>query len=90
MDAVALCLHNRAQVFKINNRILSHRTISAGVPQGSVLSPVLQYIPCTLMVVFHTVNQLKKIKFTDDTIIGLITENYENDDYRKMVSTMIE
>lgn len=69
-------LTNRPQSVRIGNLSSSTLTLSTGVPQGCVLSPLLYSLFTYDCIPLHGTNTI--IKFADDTtVVGLIKDNDE-------------
>ena len=69
-------LSNRRQCVKIDNSKSALRDISTGVPQGSILGPILFLIQMNDLPNFS--NSVECNMFADDTTITLQENNYEN------------
>ncbi|KAK2905569.1 hypothetical protein Q8A73_009512 [Channa argus] len=79
-------LTGRPQSVRIGNNISSTTTLSTGVPQGCVLSPLLFTLLTHNCVAMHSLKHI--IKFADDTtVVGLISKNDESA-YRKEVQRL--
>ena len=76
-------LSNRTQQVKINRITSSNETTKAGVPQGSILGPIL-FIVFTADL-HHHLSDLKIVSYADDTQI-LITGNSDEDIKKKVES----
>ena len=62
-------LHNRQQFVKINNSISNYKRITCGVPQGSIIEPLL-FIPY-INDLYKALNETHCILFDDDTNVFL-------------------
>ncbi|GAA6112005.1 RNA-directed DNA polymerase from mobile element jockey-like, partial [Tachysurus ichikawai] len=80
-------LMNRSQSVRLNTVTSSSLTISTGVPQGCVLSPLLYSLFTHDCIPVHTSNSI--IKFADDTtVVGLIEGNDETA-YREEIQHLV-
>ncbi len=68
-------LVNRPQQVKLGHHLSSIRTLSTGLPQGCVLSPLLYSLYTFDCSPIHPENII--VKFADDTTVALITEGNE-------------
>ena len=79
IDALKLIydyLSNRKQRVKINETFSSWKDIEFGVPQGSILGPLLSNIHlCDL---FYFLEDLDVASYADDTTIYTVKENKES------------
>ncbi|XP_063344797.1 interferon-induced very large GTPase 1-like [Pelmatolapia mariae] len=81
-------LTGRPQSVRIGNCTSSTTTLSTGVPQGCVLSPLLFTLLTHDCVATHSSNHI--IKFADDTtVVGLISKNDESA-YREEVQRLTD
>ncbi|XP_062859991.1 polycystin-1 [Trichomycterus rosablanca] len=80
-------LTNRPQSVRLGSQVSSSLTLSTGVPQGCVLSPLLFSLFTHDCVPLHTSNTL--IKFADDTtVVGRIKDNDESA-YREEIQHLV-
>ena len=80
-------LMGRPQTVRIRNNTSSTTTLSTGVPQGCVCSPLLFTLLTHDCTALHDLNHI--IKFTDDTtVVGLIDKN-DKSSYREEVEQLI-
>ncbi len=81
-------LSERPQNVRVSRKTSKTVTLSAGVPQGCVLSPLLFTLFTHDCVPSHSTNYI--VKFADDTaVVGLITNNNEAN-YRSEVSRLAQ
>ena len=69
-------LANRKQYINYNDISSSYNTINCGVPQGSILGPILFLI--YINDIIRSSNKLKFLLFTDDTTIFIQGHNPVN------------
>ena len=73
-DLLKSYLHNRKQVVRIKNATSTPKTINIGVPQGSILGPLLFLIYINDLP--NVSNLLQTILFADDTTLTYSHKNY--------------
>ena len=69
-------LYNRKQAVKISSTISNEKTVTIGVPQGSVLGPLLFLLYVNDLP--NASQRLKSILFADDTTLSMNGHNHEN------------
>jgi len=69
-------LTNRTQITKVNNMFSNRKPISAGVPQGSILAPLLFILFINDVFQFNSIN-IEIFLYADDTAIIMNADNDE-------------
>src|SRR5690606_3452000 len=77
VNLVCSYLSNRTQCVKINSTLSSVNNVTCGVPQGSVLGPLL-YILFTNDIFSLSNSNCKLLSFADDTSITVWSSNYKD------------
>jgi hypothetical protein len=71
-------LSDRKQSVKVTGALSSQRTVTHGVPQGSVLGPLLFLLYINDLTVFTRTENLKLLLFADDTTLLIRHKNLED------------